>query len=124
MKPDKKLCLQCGKEVSNKATFCSPKCKMAHRRSVTEDPASVTKPTVTSQNTASVTNDEFRATLTKTDKTFYDRAMRDFKKPYYIFDGELQENTCLTCGDKFKTSMPLLHYCSYEHYSNTIGGKK
>jgi hypothetical protein len=68
--------------------------------------------------------DEFRATLTKTDKTFYDRAMREFKEPYYKFGDKLKEVSCLRCRDKFKTSLSMLRFCSYEHYSDSLSGKK
>lgn len=62
--------------------------------------------------------------LTKTDQTFYDRAMRDFGKPYYRFnETPVREKICDMgrCGKKFKTTLSLLRYCSYEHYSQTIG---
>lgn len=70
--------------------------------------------------------DEFRATLTKTDKTFYDRAMRDFKEPYYRFSNKVHDETCImqSCKSKFRTSLAVLKYCSYEHYSQSIAGKK
>ncbi len=64
--------------------------------------------------------------LTKSDKTFYDRAMRDFGKPYYNFDAALREEKCIRegCGAKFETNMSLLRYCSYQHFSDTISMRK
>lgn len=123
MKPEKRVCEQCGKEIT-RGKFCSPKCKMANRRSVTNRNTvgdenvtqSVTNETVTSQKDESVTRDDFRADLTKTDKTFYDRAMRDFKEPYYRFEDKLREASCFQCGKRYKTSLSLLRFCSYEHY--------
>ena len=125
MKPDKKTCLNCTTEIGNRAKFCSDKCRKQYERNSDKrsDKANSDKPN-SELGQANSDKDEFRATLTKTDKTFYDRAMRDFKNPYYIFTGEVTERVCDTCKDKFKTAMPLLRYCSYEHYSNTIGGKK
>lgn len=132
MKPDKKTCLNCGKEIEGKKMYCDDACRMAFKRQPeqTSNP-NTNKPEHLVPEQPNPNKDEFRATLTKTDKTFYDRAIRDFSgdKNYYRFtgdnnDGKLQERVCLNCGDKFKTLMPLLKYCSYEHYSETIGGKK
>lgn len=129
MKPDKKTCLNCTEEVSNRAKFCSDKCRKQYERN-----SDKTTPELghlsdleakTELGQANSDKDEFRATLTKTDKTFYDRALRDFKEPYYRFgETEATEKVCSRCGEKFKTSLALLKYCSYEHYSDTIAGKK
>ena len=71
--------------------------------------------------------DKFRDGLTTTDKTFYDRAMRDFGEPYYRFnqldkDGEpiMRELKCAQCGKSFTTTLSLNKYCSYEHYHESL----
>lgn len=105
---------------------------MAYRRNAQNVTETVTKPaqtvtneSVTPKKEQSVTKDTFRETLTKTDKTFYDRALRDFKgDPYYKFTDDLREAECDKCGVKFKTGLSLLRYCSYEHYNQTIKGPK
>lgn len=132
MKPDTRNCLQCGKEIS-RGKFCTPKHKMAFRRNsqtVTEsvtNPESVTQKSVTNEN---VTHPEhepgFRDKLTKTDKTYYDRAMKELGEPYYRFlEAPERDQTCIrtTCSVKFKTTLTLCHYCSYDHYKQTISGR-
>ena len=61
--------------------------------------------------------DDLRSTLTKTDKTFYDRAMKDFNEPYYRFNGQLRKLKCSFCAEVFSTNLSLNRYCTYQHYS-------
>lgn len=128
MKPEKITCKNCGKQI-DRGKFCSPRCKMAYRRSVTKEPQSVTESvtneTVTPKIEQSVTND---LKLTKTDRTFYDRNDGPDEhglpgiigKDYYIFDDKLREEKCLQCGAGFKTHMAMLKFCSYDHYKKAF----
>lgn len=131
MKPDVKNCLNCNKEIGGRAKFCSAKCKMAYRRNtsvtgtVTNESPSVTKSTVTAPSVTFPEPKELLGfDLTKTDRTFYDRAMRDFNgDPYYRFGEKSEhEDRCLFCGEKFLTTLGALRYCSYEHYKGSISG--
>lgn len=132
MKPDTRNCLQCGKEIS-RGKFCTPKHKMAYRRNtptVTESVTNSENVTVGSVTNETVTHPEhepgFRAKLTKTDKTYYDRAMKDMSEPYYHFLGVPEhDETCirLGCGAKFRTTLSMCRYCSYAHYKETISGR-
>lgn len=140
MKPDLITCNNCGKPIP-KGKWCSDKCRMAYKRTQPEQEGEQTnnpntnKPEQMKPEQAKVEqpeHDEFRATLTKTDRTFYDRAMRDFKKPdgtpdpYYNFgEKAVAEKVCDmgSCGVTFKTTLSLLRYCSYQHYSESLGGK-
>lgn len=63
-----------------------------------------------------------RDSLTKTDKTFYDRAMKDFGEPYYHFQGTLKKNKCGFCGKAYSTNLTLNKYCSYQHYRESLSG--
>lgn len=121
MKPDEVTCQNCGKQIA-KGKWCSDKCRMAFKRKPEQKPKPNTnkgEQTIPEQHSPNI-----RDSLTKTDQTFYDRAMRDFEKPYYNFSDELREEECLHCGDKFKTSMAMLRFCSYQHYSDALSGKK
>lgn len=126
MKPDTRVCKNCGKEI-NRGTWCSDKCRKAYVRNPDKDtPKSDKNPDKPNPDTQK--SDKFRNSLTNTDKTFYDRALRDFKgNPYYRF-GEINpaERNCIleSCGKSFKTSLKLLNYCSYDHYREAIGGRK
>lgn len=117
MKPDKLVCGNCGKEIP-KGKWCSDKCRMANKR--TKKPEQIIPNTNKSlpeqPNEQKPEQDDFRASLTKTDKTFYDRAMKDFGEPYYRFGGDLRKGVCGFCGAKFTTTLALNRYCSYEHY--------
>lgn len=132
MKPDKVVCMNCGKQIQ-KGKWCSDSCRMAFKRNPNIQPEQ--KPEQTNPNIDSNTNisqpeqdkaniDEFRAGLTKTDKTFYDRAINLWKEPHYDFGGILRDSACAQCGDKYKTRMSLLKYCSYKCYSNAISGPR
>ncbi len=124
MKPDKNTCLNCSKGISPRATYCSDKCTKAYKRN--SDKRSDKPNSDNPKNELGHTNsdkDDFRASLTKTDKTFYDRALRDFGEPYYRFDAPLKKDNCARCKTPFNTRMSLLIYCSYEHYSAAISGR-
>lgn len=131
MKPDKVICQNCGEQIE-KGKWCSDKCRKAHgRKSDNPDTRVGQNPDKTNPDTdilqvgqAKSDKDEFRASLTKTDKTFYDRAMRDYKEPYYKFGSPVKEVICLHCWNKFKTSLSMLRFCSYDHYSDALSGKK
>lgn len=69
-------------------------------------------------------SDTFLDSLTKTDKSFYDRAIRDFKEPYYKFGETERTEKCLQCDSEFKTTLSMLRFCSYEHYSDALAGKQ
>lgn len=133
MKPDPNNCLNCNKEISNRAKYCSDKCRKQYERSnAGRSPNSdkrSDKPNPDTQKEPTRTGpgqDGFRDTLTATDKTFYDRAIKDFGKPYYKFSDKIQEHTCAmgSCGKKFKTSLSMLRFCSYRHYSEALSGKR
>lgn len=129
MKPDTLHCKNCGKDI-NKGTWCSDKCRMAYKRTHQgEQKPEQTQPEH-EQNAPEQANSNkpehepgFRAALTKTDRTYYDRAMKDFAEPYYnFFSVPEHEQVCirLGCTTKFKTCLSLCHYCSYEHYEQTL----
>jgi hypothetical protein len=132
MKPEPNKCLNCGKEVSTRAKYCSDKCTKAHKRNSDKlgqkeslnsdisahnsDKSELGQP---NSDTLSAELKELRDSLTKTDKTFFDRAIRDFKNPYYNYSSPLKEDTCGLCGKDFKTNLSLNRYCSYAHYSES-----
>lgn len=131
MKPDTNKCLNCNKEISSKAKFCSDKCRKAYSRNP-DNKSDKTNPDTPEIQVGQPKSDKpehepgFRATLTKTDKTYYDRAMRDMGEPYYRFFGVPEhEVTCVReqCDAKFTTTLSLCRYCSYEHYKETISGR-
>lgn len=123
MKPNKNLCLNCNKEIGSRAKYCSDKCRKAYTRNP-DKRSDKTNPDTDKLEVGQTKSDTFRDSLTKTDKTFYDRAMRDFKEPYYNFN-QIPERAekCLQCGTTFKTTMIMLRYCSYNHYSDAIAGR-
>jgi len=57
-----------------------------------------------------------RSKLTKTDKTFFDRAMRVFNQPYYNFTSPLKKAKCVICNKEYQTNLSLNRFCSYQHY--------
>lgn len=128
MKPDKNTCLNCGKEIGLRAKYCSDKCTKAYKRNSDKlgqnGPIKSDKTNSDTENTQlghEVGHDEdLRSTLTKTDKTFYDRAMKDFGEPYYRFGGELKKAKCGFCGDHYTTTLSLNKYCSYSHYADSL----
>lgn len=116
MKPDKVSCLNCGDQIT-KGKWCSDKCRKAYARNPDKQADKTNPDTDKSQvGQPTRTNDEFRETLTKTDKTFYDRAIKDFGEPYYNFDWEKREGTCAFCKSKYMTCLRLNRFCSYEHF--------
>lgn len=149
MKPDKTTCGNCGKDIP-KGKWCSDKCRMANKRTpkpeqnVPEQAPKQSKPEQIVEKgeqtrtrtqgsgagkhgkTSGPDNSNNYASLTATDWTFYDRAMRDFGEPYYIFDQPVNERKCImpSCGKRFTTQMSLLNYCSYDHYTQAIAGRK
>lgn len=115
MKPDKLLCQNCQKEIP-RGKWCSDKCRKAYARNPDKKP-DISKPdTDKSQVGQIVYSGDIPSNITKTDKTFYDRAMKDFGEPYYNFNGRLRKEECRKCGKKFDTRLSLLKFCSYGHY--------
>lgn len=130
MKPDKVTCNNCGKPIP-KGKWCSDKCRMAFKRTqLGEQPEQITNPNTNkgeqilpeqpnpNKPEQLGEHEQLRAKLNKTDRTFFDRAIRDFKEPYYRFElDKLREGKCVHCGDSYKTTLPLNKYCSYQHYA-------
>jgi hypothetical protein len=116
MKPDKRECLYCGKDITDKR-LSAKFCKDAHRKAFERNSDNPVK------RTNVIKADKLRDSLTNTDKTFYDRAMNEWGEPYYYFDGELREGVCRLCEKKFTTNLSLNRYCSYEHYNKDLAGK-
>lgn len=112
MKPDKKVCLYCGKQVDGKKKYCDDAHRMAYARKGEHLPE---------HEQTEQPNPNIPPGLTKTDRTFYIRAMRDFGEPYYNFEGtgfkdwKPKTDKCDWCQKEFTTNMPLNRYCSYEH---------
>ena len=120
MKPDPQQCKYCGKEIEGRKgkEFCSEAHSKAYRRNPDKAAA---KPDIIPDkaNPDTIIPDK----LTATDQTFYDRALRDFPpelQPYYKFGEAVREETCHRCEKKFKTSLSLLKFCSYEHYRDSF----
>lgn len=113
-------CKNCGKEVSNKATYCGDKCRMAFKRK------SDTQPEQKGEQEQPEHSNPNK--LTATDQTFYDRDIRDRvgektgTKPgdYYYFTANRHKRECMTCGKKFVTSLQNNKFCSYEHYRGKV----
>jgi hypothetical protein len=128
MKPDRKICRNCGKEIDGKKTYCDDACRMAFKRNKPEhlDNPNTNKAEQNEPEQAeSEQPEQMRDFLTKTDKTFYDRAMLDFGEPYYNFlEKPVYSATCLRCRNKFKTTLGMLRFCSYQHYSASLSGRK
>lgn len=131
MKPDKVSCLYCRKELDGKANkkFCSNAHRMAFVRVKSSNPHKtehLPAQTEPEQQGSSIENPRgntfdgnpnIPGDLTATDRTFYDRAMKDFGEPYYRFgEKQLEDKVCIYCGKKFRTTLSLLRYCSYNHY--------
>lgn len=133
MRPDKKVCLYCGKEIDGKKLYCDDAHRMAFKRQSEQEPEQKDNPNTNKveqilpeQAETEQPEQSLRDSLTKTDKTFYDRAMKDFREPYYHF-GEIPvtKKVCDRgdCKQTFKTTLRLLRYCSYDHYTRTISGR-
>ena len=127
MKPDKIVCRNCGKQI-DRGTWCSDKCRMAFKRKPEqkaehEQPEHEQKPEQTQpeQPESEQPEQNLRDTLSKTDKTFYDRAMKEWGEPYYKFSEVKRTVVCAQCGGKFTTSLSLNRYCSYGHYRESLG---
>lgn len=136
MRPDKQACRNCSKEI-DRGKWCSDKCRKAYgRKSDNPDTKPGQKPDKSksdTQNGQSRTKSKLpadlaklRDSLTKTDKTFFDRAIKDFQEPgkapdpYYRFDGKLRKADCAYCGEEYQTNLNLNRYCSYQHYSKAL----
>lgn len=135
MKPDRVACQYCGKELDGKANkkFCSDAHRMAFVRvkgSKANKPEHLPEQMEPEQQIEGVEKhgeiqfDVNPNKLTKTDKTFYARAMRDFGEPYYRFGEKIHEEVCKFCDKGFRTSLSLLAYCCYNHYRDSLAGKK
>lgn len=122
MKPDKRTCTNCGKDISDRsarAKFCSDKCTKAFKRNSDIKSDKTNSDTELGQDNSD--NANLRDQLNKTDRTFYDRAIKDFGEPYYNFElDNVRDGKCAYCEAKFKTTLALNRYCSYEHYSNGL----
>lgn len=129
MKPDKVVCKNCGKQI-NKGKWCGDACRKAFSRTKSDVQPGQKGGQINPDTDISLPGqanpdiDEFREGLTKTDKTFYDRALVTWKEPYYDFGGELRTDVCGQCGSKYTTHMRLLKYCSYKCYTAAIGGRQ
>lgn len=124
MKPDLITCNNCGKPIV-RGKWCSDKCRMAFKRIEPEQKLNpnTNKPEQIEPEHIKVEQPEqktLRDSLTKCDRTFFDRAMRDFHEPYYIFTDTLRDIICGFCGEKAKTGLSLNKYCSYDHYSKSL----
>lgn len=127
MKPDKVTCDNCGKEIGG-GRWCSDKCRKAYGRKSDKLGQNVQEKADKSNPDTDILQvghgpgqiDELRASLTKTDKTFYDRAMKDFGEPYYNFTGELKKSKCGFCSEAYTTNLSLNKYCSYNHYASGL----
>lgn len=153
MKPDSNLCKMCGVELDGKANkeFCSDAHRMAFKRKnvrlnepnpnkpehlpeQTEqiaNPNTGVEPEQSVENHGEIQNDDNpnkwgvdRSKLTKCDKTFYDRAMKHFERPYYNFNGNLRKEKCAYCGADYTTNLSLNKYCSYQHYEISLHATK
>lgn len=97
-------CLNCTEPVSDKASFCSDKCRMSYRRR-------------TKSGAQPEQNDPEHATRTLDfAPTRTDRDFEDYKPNYYKFEDEVYERTCDVCDKKFKTHLKLLRQCSRSCY--------
>lgn len=95
-----KACLNCTNEVSDKAEFCSDRCRMAYRRRTK-------KGAQPEQNDPEHTTRTLDFTPTRTDRLF-----EDSKPNYYRFSDEVKNETCVACDKNFRTRLSLLRYCS------------
>lgn len=121
MKPDALICNNCGIQIA-RGKWCSDACRKAYSRNP-DKKSDISNPDTDKLEVGQPKSDiddtnTFRASLTVTDKTFYDRALRDFGKPYYRFTDNIREEKCLFCGEKFRTGLAMLRFCSYEHYAD------
>jgi hypothetical protein len=92
-------CLNCKKEVSEKATYCSDKCRIAYTRKLKKG-VQPEQPKVTRT---------FDFKPTRTDAKF------EANKPNYYNYGALHKSKCQECSAEFKTRMDLLRFCSPQH---------
>lgn len=128
MKPDKVTCNNCGIQIL-KGKWCSDKCRKAYSRK-SDNPDTqvgqksdilVNKSDKINPDTDKTDNPDItRTNLTATDKTFYDRAMKDFNEPYYNFNSSERTLKCAYCGKEYTTCLSLNRYCCYEHYKTAI----
>lgn len=126
MKPDKIMCQNCSKQIA-RGRWCSDKCRKSFNRKSDTNPDKLKSDIEKSDKIDFTTSPEVSLgfKLTETDKTFYNRAMKDFGEPYYGFGEHTKERECIlpSCGKKFKTSLSLLKYCSYKHYTDALARK-
>ena len=126
MRPDKQTCKNCGKEIEGKKTYCDDACRMAFKRNPNKQPEQNNNPNTNKAEQiepeqSNPNNDmDFRSSLTETDKTFYDRAMKDFGEPYYYFGNNTHQEKCIRCSKSFKTTLNALRFCSYQHYTEEL----
>lgn len=98
-------CLSCKLEISEKATFCSDKCRMAYTRRTKKGQEPEQKQPEQPTRT-------FDFKPTRTDSLF------EAKRPgYYTFSAKELSRTCVLpdCKKPFKTRLSLLKYCSPAH---------
>jgi hypothetical protein len=142
MKPDIQFCKWCGNSLEGREgkEFCKDSHRKAYKRNPDKAPIIADNVRVSVQDIADISENEIiadnadkseedtpelslRDTLSKCDKTFFDRAMRDFNDPYYRFSEDHRKIICGFCGEKATTSLSLNRYCSYAHYKASISGK-
>lgn len=101
-------CLNCSNKVSEKAKYCSDKCRMAYKRRTKQgdlpEQIEPEQPTRT-----------FNFKLSRTDRSF-----EDHKPGYYDFKNEEREEVCIVCDRRFKTRLKLLKYCSRKHMEQAL----
>lgn len=121
MKPDKVTCNNCGIQIL-KGKWCSDKCRMAFSRNPNkpEQKGEQIQPEPEQNEQPEQNISISRTNLTATDKTFYDRAMKDFNEPYYNFNSSERTLKCAYCGKEYTTCLSLNRYCCYEHYKTAI----
>lgn len=101
-------CLNCKKEISGKAKYCSDKCRMAYQRRTKQGEQPEQK------------DPDFQPEQTRTGLTRTDSLFERSKPGYYKFNETAHEEKCLQCGKNFKTSLDLLRHCSPQHMLDTL----
>lgn len=112
-------CLNCDTAFEAKRSdtkFCSTRCKQQWNRNnrITSEEIKRINDTDNPQNVIRI-NDTDK--LTKTDQLF-----ETHQPGYYKFSDKIYERECFlpSCGEKFKTRLQLLKYCSPQHYTEGL----
>ena len=96
-------CLNCNKEISERAKTCSDRCRIAYGRR--------TKKGEQPEQNDPILKPEHRS-VTKSDT---DKLFEDLRPGYYVYDDAMYKKNCVLCGKDFETQMQLLRFCSPEH---------